>query len=248
MNIFICIDDTDTIDTPGTGHLSEAIAKIIKKNCWGRCSGITRHQLFVHKDVPYTSHNSAMCFTAKIDKEKLSSIISFCQEYLEEKSAPGSDPGLCIADMNRISNKRELIDFGFRAKKMVLTMDNAYELAQLLGIHLTEHGGTGQGVIGALAGTGLRLSGNDGRFRGWYHLGKSGETISVKKLCSYDFIDSARAVDGEVLGQNENLLMGGDRIKTVMQDHEQVVIVSEFKDKTGLYRWKSLTKEEIKAY
>jgi hypothetical protein len=248
MNIFICIDDTDTIDTPGTGHLAEAISKIIEKKYRNRCSGITRHQLFVHKDVPYTSHNSAMCFTAEIDKEKLPSITSFCQEYLEEKSAPGSDPGLCIADMNRISNKRELIDFGFRAKKMVLTMDNAYELAESLNIHLTEHGGTGQGVIGALAGTGLRLSGNDGRFRGWYHLGKSGKTISVKKLCSHDFIDSVRAVDGKVLGQNENLLLSRDRIKTVMQNHEQVVLVSEFKDKTGSCRWKSLAKEETKAY
>jgi hypothetical protein len=202
----------------------------------------------VHKDVPYTSHNSAMCFTAEINKENLAFIISFCQEYLKKKSAPGSDPGLCVADMNRITDKKQLMDFGFRAKKMVLTMDEAYELAQSLDIHLTEHGGTGQGVIGALAGTGLRLSGNDGRFRGWYHLGKSGETISVKELCGHNFIDSVRTVDGRMLGQDETLLIGGDRIKTIMRDHQQVVLVSELRDKTFPCQWKSLTKEEIKAY
>lgn len=202
----------------------------------------------MHKDVPYTSHNSAMCFTAEINKENLAFIISFCQEYLKKKSAPGSDPGLCVADMNRITDKKQLMDFGFRAKKMVLTMDEAYELAQSLDIHLTEHGGTGQGVIGALAGTGLRLSGNDGRFRGWYHLGKSGETISVKELCGHNFIDSVRTVDGRMLGQDETLLIGGDRIKTIMRDHQQVVLVSELRDKTFPCQWKSLTKEEIKAY
>ena len=56
------------------------------------------------------------------------------------------------------------IDFGYRAKQVVLTKSNAYKLAKKLDIHLSEHGGSGQGVIGALAGVALRLTANDGRF------------------------------------------------------------------------------------
>ena len=44
---------------------------------------------------------------------------------------------------------------------------DAYLLAeQFPELSLSEHGGTGDGVIGALAGVGLRLSGSDGRIKG----------------------------------------------------------------------------------
>lgn len=51
----------------------------------------------------------------------------------------------------------DLVDFGRRAKNEVLTKDLAYDLAVKLGVPLSEHGGTGDGVIGAVAGSGLRL-------------------------------------------------------------------------------------------
>jgi len=54
MDIFICIDDTDTINTPGTGHLSQAIEETIEEKGWGKCSGITRHlPLGSFDDVAY---------------------------------------------------------------------------------------------------------------------------------------------------------------------------------------------------
>ena len=48
---------------------------------------------------------------------------------------------------------------------------------------LPGYGGTGQGVVGALAGVGLRLYGDDGRFRGWYH----SASTNAGALKVYDF-------------------------------------------------------------
>ena len=67
MKILISIDDTDNLESCGTGELATQISQTIAEQGWGTCSYITRHQLLVHPDVPYTSHNSAMCFEATID-------------------------------------------------------------------------------------------------------------------------------------------------------------------------------------
>ena len=57
MNIFIGIDDTDNLESRGTGRLARSIAADLGKTY--DLYGVTRHQLLVHPDIPYTSHNSA---------------------------------------------------------------------------------------------------------------------------------------------------------------------------------------------
>jgi len=151
MQILISIDDTDNLESPGTGYLISRIAADLESNGWGKSSFVTRHQLLVHPDVPYTSHNSAMCFSAEIEENCLKNVIHYASEFLVRESATGSDPGLCVAVIDSLLNPDELISFGRSAKESVLTKESAYERAQQLGLHLSEHGGTGQGVIGALA-------------------------------------------------------------------------------------------------
>lgn len=166
--LYICIDDTDNLESVGTGHLADDMAEAIVRNGWGIRSRVTRHQLYVHDDIPYTSHNSSMCFEANVKSYCIQEMTQYFIEYLEKNHAKGSDPGLCIVDCTTLTveTAEALISFGKRAKKEVLTKDEAYEFARKRDIHLSEHGGTGVGVIGALAGCGLRLTGNDGRFRG----------------------------------------------------------------------------------
>ncbi len=248
MKILFCIDDTDNLETRGTGQLSQIVADRIVENGWGTCSGVSRHQLFVHDDIPYTSHNSAMCFEAEIGDRHLSTVIEFGKSCLEEESAEGSDPGLCVTVNDRRLNRDRLISFGRDAKKTVLTKEMAYSLAKELGIHLSEHGGTGDGVIGAVAGTGLRLSGNDGRYRGWYHFGLAGKSTTVGELCSHDFIDGVKTVSGEILDQNTRLILGDDKVKTVFQDNRPVVLVADAQAENGAPRWTTLTKQEVKRF
>ena len=68
----ICIDDTDDIGTKGTGEIAEEIAaklapRVPQDARPAITRFVTRHQLFVHPDIPYTSHNSAMCFQVETD-------------------------------------------------------------------------------------------------------------------------------------------------------------------------------------
>ena len=59
--LLICMDDTDSLDSPGTGEVLEELLARLAEEGLGRGSFITRHQLLVHPDIPYTSHNSSMC-------------------------------------------------------------------------------------------------------------------------------------------------------------------------------------------
>jgi hypothetical protein len=248
MKIFVCIDDTDQLGGPGTGHLSQDLCEEIEKNSWGTCSSITRHQLYLHDDIPYTSHNSSMCFEADVSEDALKLLIDFSSVFLQEKSAPGSDPGLCVAVDHHTLGRDKLAGFGQRAKKTVLSKKDAYQLATELEIHLSEHGGTGQGVVGALAGVGLRLGGNDGRFRGWYHLGRTGDSTMVSTLKSYDFIDLVRCETGEFLSDDTMVFFGGEELKTVLQDGKQVLLVKRKSNGSKPSHWITLTKQEVKKY
>ncbi|GAB6097052.1 hypothetical protein JCM14469_33060 [Desulfatiferula olefinivorans] len=242
MNYLLCIDDTDQLDGPGTGHLLQALCETLAVRGWCGSSPISRHQLFVHEAIPYTSHNSSLCSALSVTHDNVEDLIDFCGRFLEEKSAPGSDPGLCLVRRD-INDRQRLIDFGNRAKWSVLTKDDAYKLARDLKIHLSEHGGTGQGVVGALAGAGLHLSGEDGRFRGWYHLGREGSSFYVKDLVAYPFIDSIQSESGEVLSEDTLVRLGGDELKLILKNGRQVLPVT--RTPSG---WKTLTKKEVKKY
>ena len=63
MKVLISIDDTDNIESRGTGALASLLSKECENRNWGRTYPITRHQMLIHPDIPYTSHNSSMCFS-----------------------------------------------------------------------------------------------------------------------------------------------------------------------------------------
>lgn len=246
MKIIVCIDDTDNLESRGTGQLSQLFAEGITGKGWGRCSNITRHQLFVNDAIPYTSHNSAMCFEASIDASRLTPLIDFMKKGLETESAPGSDPGLCVVVDQDTLDRKKLTDFGNRAKKTVLNKVMAYELAESLGIHLSEHGGTGDGIIGALAGTGLRLGGNDGRFRGWYHFARAGSRIPVKELLSHAFVDQVAGINGETLSPDQSVVLGDDKVKIIYKDGRQILPVEQDSGPVGSTAWVTLSKDRVK--
>ncbi len=157
--IYICIDDTDTEDSIGTGRLARYLSEKIEQEGMGKVDGITRHQLLLDKDVPYTSNNGNACLEVHNSK---SDIYELVVEFMRSHFVPGSDPGLCICPKEVVT--QEIIQFGILAQQKVLLKDEAYQIAQQTKVFLQELGGTGQGVIGALAGIGLRASGEDGRF------------------------------------------------------------------------------------
>ncbi|MBY5921331.1 DNA-binding protein [Ferrimonas balearica] len=221
MKLYLCIDDTDEIGTKGTGELAQELIDQIHEQDLGHCSSITRHQLYVHPDIPYTSHNSAMCFELMTRPEHYGSLTAMAQQFLLNHSAAGSDPGLCIAPLERIDQAR-LIAFGQAAKRQVLSKAEAYQLAFEMGIHLSEHGGRGDGVIGALAGVGLRLSGRDGRCKG--KLAVQGDRLTVAELLRHPEIDAISTPSGERLPADTPIELL-DKVKTVWWNHCNTLLV-----------------------
>lgn len=247
MKIVICIDDTDSIDSRGTGELAELIAEAIKSYGWGTCEGVTRHQLLLHKDIPYTSHNSSMCFEAEVEAHYLQDIINFAANFLKYESEEVADPGLCIMILDELTDKKKLIDFGYRAKRQILTKEDAYHLAKNLNIYLSEQGGTGQGVIGALAGAGLRLSGNDGWFKGAHKIRTPDNTITVSEICSYKNIDKVRSIDGRYL-EDDEIIMLGNIVKTMLIEGQAVVLVDQMNDENSEMKWRTCSKKQLMKY
>lgn len=245
MKILISIDDTDNIESRGTGDVATVLAEGIAAKGWGRCGRITRHQLLVHPDIPYTSHNSSMCFAAEIRTDMLETVTDYCCTALGVESAPGSDPGLCVAVPARIRDQEALMDFGRRAKTTVITKGEAYDTAAHLGIHLSEHGGTGQGIIGALAGAGLRLTGNDGRFKGKLRIPSLDGTAKVTDMYHFG-IDTVRTLDGSPLRENESVQVG-EWVKLVLLDGKAVLLVVPGDGVSGA-PWRAVDKKVFKAY
>lgn len=248
MKAIISIDDTDDLCSPGSGQLAEELAReLIQCGLAADVSTISRHQLFVHHLVPYTSHNSAMCFTARTDSQKYADLITCCQNFLTLRSAEGSDPGLCVThEDNDRGGMAQLIEFGLQAKRCVLDKQTAYHLAEQTGVHLSEHGGSGDGIIGALAGVGLRISGCDGRIRGWQRAGETGRTITVEKLCADLHVPWVVDDIGRRLPGYARVTISDEKIKTVLHDHHPVVPVTRIGG--GGIDWATLSPAESKRY
>lgn len=169
MNLLICIDDTDDLDSIGTGELLENMRNAAEERALGKGGFVVRYQLLIDDAIPYTSHNSSMC--CAFETNDRDALTDFCQNYLETHCAEGSDPGLCILTDDPVIDYTALFDFGRRAQTEVVTKQDAYKTAAAFGadVSLTEHGGTGGGVIGALAGAGLRAGKAEGKIKGKLH-------------------------------------------------------------------------------
>ncbi len=91
MKTIISIDDTDNEHSPGSGQLADDLAQeLILYRLVTEASDISRHQLFVHDLVPYTSHNSAMCFTVCTDRKIIfrPNLIALCSKFSQSRISP----------------------------------------------------------------------------------------------------------------------------------------------------------------
>lgn len=236
MKILISIDDTDSIDSRGTGEIAGLIAKGIMAKGWGSCGAVTRHQLLLHPDIPYTSHNSSMCFPAEIAEGNLEAVTCYCRLTLAAESVLGSDPGLCITVPERLIDPKAFVAFGRKAKRVVITKDEAYSMAAAQCVHLSEHGGTGQGVIGALAGAGLRFTGNDGIFMGKFRVAAINGIATVGGICGCG-IDMVQTEERKAL-QSEESVFVGEWVKPVLLDGKSVLLVVPAEGIPGI-TWKA---------
>jgi hypothetical protein len=158
--ILVGIDDTDMPDTRGTNHLARALVARVASRY--ECARIVRHQLLDDPRVPCTSKNgSASILLQPKASEPVASLIADLRSGMRAGFVAGSDPGLCVAPSEPVPP--EVTEFGRRCQRELVAQGEALRLAGSLGLHLEGLGGTGGGVIGALAAVGLLACGDDGR-------------------------------------------------------------------------------------
>jgi len=179
VRVYVGFDDTDNLESDyGTGKLTRHFENVLPEGCslWG----VVRQQLLVDNRIPYTSHNSSACAVLETDEPSLmDQIINQAVDHLEKHSAEGSDPGLCVVREDDPVLKH-LISFGRNCTARVMTQQDVLKVAN--GTHLSGHGGTNDGIIGAAAAVGLTVSGWSGRFIEFGGLRNFPERTTVKEI------------------------------------------------------------------
>jgi hypothetical protein len=161
MRGYIGFDDTDILGAEvGTGKLVRRFEALLPEGC--RLWGVVRHQLLVDPRIPYTSHNSSACAVLDFGDPALKDdLLVRATAHIERESHEGSDPGLCLA-YEGDDALRDLATLGLACTARIVSKDEAFRAAA--GIHLSGHGGTCEGIIGAAAAVGLTALGWSGRF------------------------------------------------------------------------------------
>ena len=219
--IFVGIDDTDMPKRSGTNKLARALAGDLADDY--RCKRIVRHQLSDDPRVPRTSKNSAACLVfSSTGGGSVDVLIARVRDYLQTKSIPGSDPGLCVA----IDVPEAVMAFGTRCKQELVTQGDARLLARRHRLHLEGLGGTEDGVIGAVAAVGLAAPGDDGRI---VQIGTWPDDLTGLQR-----IETIRARYVEVIGQGggpaieTGVVDLGKRLRPSFRNHRHVLFVRPY--------------------
>lgn len=179
MRVYIGFDDTDLLGSDvGTGKLARRFERLIPDKCtiWG----VVRQQLLVDPAIPYTSHNSSACVVIDYpDPALVEILLELAVDHIQREAIPGSDPGLCFVTEDDPA-LAALQVFGWQCTRQIVTQSEA---RQAIGSgHLSGHGGTNDGIIGAAAGVGLTASGWSGRFIEFSGLRNFADLLTVAAL------------------------------------------------------------------
>ena len=179
MRIYIGFDDTDTTNSDrGTGKLARWFENELPNSC--RLWGVVRQQLLLDNSIPYTTHNSSACAIVECSNALLmDDLISRAVRHVERHFIHGSDPGLSIVSQDNPALS-ELVRFGRVCTTRVVTQKEALQAA--VGSHLSGHGGSNDGIIGAAAAVGLTAHGWGGRFIEFGRLRDFPERVRVSDL------------------------------------------------------------------
>lgn len=251
-DLLIGVDDTDNLESRGTGYLVQRLIAWLPGDGLGHACGATRHQFLVDPRIPYTSHNSGACIGWASQGARIEDIIDACAWFLANESASGSDPGLAVVDRDRVVHEGfgpELIRHGRAAKERVLNKSDAEGLAARAGVHLSEHGGDGGGVIGALASAGLHLEGEDGFFLWMPRIRDLPWFLTFDELRAATTIQVFHSLHGGDPDPSE-LVALGDWVRPIFHGGRSMLLIEAVPgDESSVgERWRVSPKATVKAY
>lgn len=213
--LYIGLDDTDTRDTRGTGHLARMVARALSADF--PVLGVTRHQLLFDPRVPYTAKNSCAAIMLQADGQYREQVAQCVTAIMQDAFVEGSDPGLCVT----AAVPAAVMDFGRRAKVELVTQAEARELAESHGVALMGLGGTNDGMIGALAAVGLAACGEDGRY---VQIGGSRELAGLQTVGAVTAagVGCVQAADGTPV--REGMVLA-DKLRPARRQGSPVLVV-----------------------
>jgi tRNA(Ile2) C34 agmatinyltransferase TiaS len=212
----IGLDDTDNLESRGTGHLARSIAAELATDY--AVLGVTRHQLLIDPRVPCTRNNSSAAILLRANgRLDLRGLAERVRALMLANFEPGSDPGLCVA----FDVPPEVIGFGQRAKCELVRKSDACALAEAWGIPLWGLGGDQGGVIGALAAVGLAATGEDGRY---VMVGRSRELSGLQPIETLleAGITAVRTLDGQAVTEG---LVETDKLRPARRGGLPIAVV-----------------------
>lgn len=242
INLIIGVDDTDNLDSRGTGYIVRMLSSHLRDEGIFDTSHITRHQLYVHKDIPFTSHNSSASLRGILLKG-YDVLLATCKRYLETHAADGSDVGLCIIRLP-FKDATCIEQWGHRAKTEVLTEAEAYDIAATHHIYLKGLTGRKTGIIGALAAAGLSHAGNDGRLLWMKNLRETKGICAIDALKELTGVDVVKTTEGSFPPAFATIELG-EWCRPIMQNKQTVLYVEPININKNEY--KTASKHFIKS-
>lgn len=205
MRVYLGFDDTDNLDCDyGTGKVARWFGDELPDGC--RLWGVVRQQLLVDDAIPYTSHNSSACLVIETSRngDLVHELRDWAERHLAHHAAPGSDPGLCLA-AEGVTGLSGLMEFGLACTCRVVTQGDALRACR--GLHLSGHGGSNDGIIGAAAAVGLTAAGWYGRFIEFGDLRRLPSELPVSEL-------EERGIRIMAMDRDAPIPRPGDRVRT----------------------------------
>jgi hypothetical protein len=212
----IGLDDTDTLESRGTGYLARQIAAALALET--HVLGVTRHQLLVDPRVPCTKNNSCAAIALNGDGNlDEAGLLERVRALMLADYQPGSDPGLCVAQ----DVPAAVTEFGRRVQRQLVTQEEARALAAAHAIPLVGLGGDEDGVIGALAAVGLAATGEDGRY---VLVGRSRELSGLQPVPALlaAGVTAVRTFDGQPVTDG---LVQTDKLRPARRGGQPVAVV-----------------------
>lgn len=223
--VLIGIDDTDSKTSKGTGFLTRELGKQIEIKGFGKVLNITRHQLFLSKEINYTNRNNSACIEVSVCNYE--GLVEFCKEFVFRNSEKVAHPSIIFARLESISD--EVIDFAKTAKDKIVSLKDAQALIKKNDFLAEFSGKKNKGIIGAIAAIGLRATGNDGRViwaKGHEIIGMKGTFMAGEVYCE-THVDIIKTIDGYKIPTDATIIFDNKLIKPILEDNIVTLIVEE---------------------
>lgn len=157
----IGIDDTGEPDGRGTSQLARTWSDFVELESFGQSLGVTRHQLWESSKVPSAGKNRSLAIVIETQRTVLE-VEDQIVDFVRANAAPKANAAIAV--LSRHSDIPHALAFGRRSQQELLLLADAERYAAESNVLLRGLGGNRNGMIGALAATGLRAGGKDGLF------------------------------------------------------------------------------------